>query len=186
MLVPLDYSLWNSIKGGSDTVTRFACNCQIIVPIRSPQTVVVARFLALHAVLFHRLTQAVTMSKKSADIDLDTIKHIRDRNNKHWPFYKSLGDTSNRLLKMSRTRSLQHGEDNNGNIRDSGYLRHQAVRFTEANKDTQYDIDHSIMGAVSTTTATPPGRGSRKDIKNPGHAHEAYKKQCVECVVAHQ
>ena len=119
MLVPLDYSLWNSSTGGSDTVTRFACNCQIIVPIRSPQTVVVARFLALHAVLFHRLTQAVTMSKKSADIDVDTIKHIRDRNNKRWPFYKSLSNTSKRLLKMSSTRSLQHGEDNNGNIRAS-------------------------------------------------------------------
>ena len=36
MLVPLDCSLWNSSKGGSDTVTRFAWNCKIIVPIRTP------------------------------------------------------------------------------------------------------------------------------------------------------
>ena len=88
MLVPLDYSLWNSSKGGPDTVTRFVCNCQIIVPIRSPQIVVVASFFALHAVLFHQLTQAVTMLNKPADIDMDTIKHVHDRNNKRWPFYK--------------------------------------------------------------------------------------------------
>ena len=145
-------------------MTRFACNCQIIVPIRSPQTVVLARFLALYAVLFHGLTQAVTMSEIPADIDVDTIRHIRDRNNRLWPFYKLLGDASNCLLKMSSTRSLQHREDNNSNIRDTVYLWRQAVQFTEANKDTQYDIDHSIMSA-------PLSRGARKDIKNPGRAH---------------
>ena len=85
MLVPLDCSLWNSSKGGSDTVTRFAWNCMIIVPIRTPQTVVVARFLALYSVLFHRLIQNVTMTKEP-DVETDTIKHICDRNNKRWAF----------------------------------------------------------------------------------------------------
>eukprot|EP00956_Cyclotella_meneghiniana_P031813 scaffold85070_cov113-Cyclotella_meneghiniana.AAC.1 len=82
MVVPLDCSLWNSSKGGSDTVTRFAWNCKIIVPIRTPQTVVVARFFALYSVLYHRLIQAVTMTTKP-DAETDTIKHIRDRNNKN-------------------------------------------------------------------------------------------------------
>ena len=181
MLVPLDYSLWNSSKGGSDTVTRLACNCKIIVPIKSPQSVVVARFLSLYAVLFHRLNQAVK-SKKPIDIDEDTIKHIRNRLNRNWNFSDSLGEISRRLLAIFTTSSRQQGEDPRGNNM-AEFQKFRAVRFTKDNKEKRFDVDESILNSVSTTNATPIGRGARKDPKNPGRGHEAYMKRCDECKV---
>ena len=53
MLLPYEYALWNSSKGGSDTVTRFTWNCLSVLPIKMPQTVIVARFLLIFAVLMH-------------------------------------------------------------------------------------------------------------------------------------
>ena len=181
MLVPLDCSLWNSSKGGSDTVTRLACNCKIIVPIKSPQSVVVARFLSLYAVLFHRLNQAVT-SMKPIDIEEDTIKHIRNRMNKNWNFSRSLGEISRRLLAIFTKSSRQQGEDLSGN-NIAEFQKSRAVRFNETNKDKRFDIDESILNVVSTTNATPIGRGAKKNIKNPGRELEAYLKRCDECKV---
>lgn len=181
MLVPLDCSLWNSSKGGSDTVTRFAWNCKIIVPIRTPQTIVVARFLALYSVLFHRLIQVVTMSKKP-DVETDTIKHIRDRNNKHWPFHKSLSELSDRLLGMSQ-RALNGTAAQNSNNGVTEYTRESAVRFSRSNQNVRYEIDHSIMGPVDVTGATPISRGASKNPRRPGPEFESYKRRCIECVV---
>lgn len=55
-LIPLEHSTWNSSKGGSGTVTRYTYNCQSIVTVRTPQTVVVTRFLLLFAVVMHRVS----------------------------------------------------------------------------------------------------------------------------------
>ena len=81
MILPIEHSGWNNCKGGSDTVTRFAWNCLSVLPIKMPQTVIVARFFVLYAVLFHRVRQAITMTKK-IDIYTDIIQSVRERNNK--------------------------------------------------------------------------------------------------------
>lgn len=176
MLVPLDCSS----KGGSDTVTRFAWNCMIIVPIRTPQTVVVARFLALYSVLFHRLIQNVTMTKEP-DVETDTIKHICDRNNKRWAFHKTLNALSEqRLLEKSKSRLVNGAEQN----RDTEeYTQRPAARFTQHNQHVRYEVDHSIMGSVDVTGATPICRGATKNPWNQGIEFENYKRRCVECVV---
>ena len=64
MLVPFEYSLWNSSKGGSGTMSRLVWNCKANIPILTPQTVVVARLRMIFAVVFHRLSEAVTIAKK--------------------------------------------------------------------------------------------------------------------------
>jgi len=64
MLVPHEHALWNVSKGGSDTVTRFTWNCLTVLPIKTPQTVMIARYLMIYAVLAHRLIQAVTGTKR--------------------------------------------------------------------------------------------------------------------------
>lgn len=63
MVVPIEHSLWNSCKGGSDTTTRLAWNCQVVLPLSTPQTAVVARILMVYAVVFHQTRQIVTMKK---------------------------------------------------------------------------------------------------------------------------
>ena len=101
-LLPLEHSLWNSCKGGSDTITRFMANCKPSLPIRTPQTVIVSRYLMLRAVLFHRLLQSTTMRKK-VDVYSDTIKNVRDRNNQRYSFEKSLEVLAEGLLRRSKT-----------------------------------------------------------------------------------
>ena len=89
MLLPLDYAQWNSSKGGSDTVTRFCWNCLNVLPIRTPQTVVVARLFMLYAVLLHRTRHVVTGNKK-INMDTDTIQSTREQNNQRIAFHQTL------------------------------------------------------------------------------------------------
>lgn len=176
MLVPLDYSQWNSSKGGSDTVTRFTYNCQCIVPIKSPQSVVVARFIMLYAVLFHRMAQSVTGTKKP-DLVEDTVTRVRNRNNRRLPFYSSLNYLANRL----RERSNAAPEEEQGDSARVTFLQQPAPRFTKARQQTRHDIDHRVLGAAGTTGATPVGRGATKNSKKRGLIHEAYDKRRQKC-----
>lgn len=59
--------------GASDAATRLMMLSKAILPIKAPQCVVVARFLQLYAVVFHRARQAVT-GRKEVDVLTDTIK----------------------------------------------------------------------------------------------------------------
>jgi hypothetical protein len=68
--IPFEHSLWNGSKGGSDTTTRFTYNCQVVLPIRTPQTTVSARLMMLYFVLYHRGCQSVTGRKEP---DAETI-----------------------------------------------------------------------------------------------------------------
>jgi hypothetical protein len=125
MLIPLEHSVWNDSKGGSDTVTRFTYNSQIIVPVKSPQNAVCARFFSLFLVPFHRGSQVVTCTKQP-NIDEDTIKSIRDRNNKRLPFHKSLNYVSQRLLENSRNAP---SSEEDSNLENAEFAQRPAPRF---------------------------------------------------------
>ena len=84
-------------------------------------------------------------------------------------------------MSTATTSSQQQGEEQHGNQIE--HAKSRAVRFTEDNKHKRFDVDHSIIGAVPTTHATPIDRGAKKNIKNPGREYEAYKNRCDGCKV---
>lgn len=179
MLIPLDHSLWNSSKGGSDTVTRFTYNCQTIVPIKAPQAVVVARFEMLFSVLFHRTSQAVTGTKQP-DIERDTIRTIRERNNKRLPFHKSLNYATMRLLENSKSKPSSQPNSSDGESTIE-HIQRAAPRFNQANKKARFDIDHSVLGGTGITGATPLGRGTTKNPRKRSLENLAFRSRCKSC-----
>eukprot|EP00985_Skeletonema_marinoi_P024116 scaffold16550_cov148-Skeletonema_marinoi.AAC.1 len=145
------HTLWNVSKGGPDTVTKFTWNCLPVLPIRTPQTVVVARYLMLYAVLYHRLIQAVTGTKK-LNTDTDTIQNVRDRANKRLAFHNSLGILSRFHLSKASDPSAE-----NSHMGQTDFTKTPAPQFNRTDKDTQFEVDHSILG--NSTGSTPIGKG---------------------------
>ena len=89
-LIPYEYALWNVSKGGSDTVTRLIWNCLSVLPIKTPQTVIVGRYLMIYGVLHHRLVQQAGSGRKSIAAT-NTLQQLRERANKYLVFHDSLG-----------------------------------------------------------------------------------------------
>jgi len=161
MVLPLVHSMWNSSKGGSDTATRLAWKCLAVVPIKTPQTVMIARLLMLYAVVLHRSNQAITGTKKP-DVLTDTIQTIRERNNKCLPFYKTLTFLTQQLKRNAKKAKAAREINANveeilGNGDDGNFLKKAAVRFTSVNASKRYEVDRSILGGLTEAGATPFG-----------------------------
>ena len=183
MLLPFEHSTWNSSKGGSDTVTRFAWNCLSVLPVKMPQTAIMARFFLIYAVLFHRTRQVVTMRKK-IDINTDTIQSVRERNNKRYAFHETLGYISKDLLRM-RTRGNTSTSDDATNATDSNtapqFKQKDAARYRPENASKRYKTDHAILGRLDDTGVTPIGRGKAKSSLERCANYDEYKDRADNC-----
>ena len=149
LLIPLEHSQWNASMHGSDTGSKLCSNNKAILPIKSPQCKVVSRLLQLYAVLLHRTRHAVT-GKKKVDPLTDTIKTVRDRNNKRISFTNSLNFVSSRLSAKTKTPTTIAAAAKKGK-------KMNAPRKTRNNKKSRHATDHTIVG--ERTGLTPIGRG---------------------------
>ena len=109
------------------------------------------RYLMLYAVLYHRLIQAVTGTKK-LNTDTDTIQNVRDRANKRLAFHNSLGILSRFHLSKASDPSAE-----NSHVGQTDFTKTPAPQFNRTDKDTQFEVDHSILG--NSTGSTPIGKG---------------------------
>ena len=102
---PLSIAMWDSLKGGGDTITKLIDNVQERVGIRSDNTTATARLLMYFAVAFHRGNQ---WCHAKEDLTFyPTIAHARNANNKRSAMYDSLLTLSTMLLAQSRSAALQ-------------------------------------------------------------------------------
>eukprot|EP00978_Attheya_sp_CCMP212_P011482 scaffold28323_cov49-Attheya_sp.AAC.2 len=65
-ILPLFFSTWNSLKGGSDTITKLLWYANCPVPFKSPQASAISRMFLLGAVVTHRIFQ-ITSGKKDIE-----------------------------------------------------------------------------------------------------------------------
>ncbi|CAB9497204.1 unknown protein [Seminavis robusta] len=87
-VIPLVFSFWNAIKGGSDATTNLLWHCNYSVPSKENQSIAVARMLSLSAVHVHRLLQ---LSTAKEDLSFyPSLKRYRDSASERRPFKKSL------------------------------------------------------------------------------------------------
>ncbi|CAB9504105.1 hypothetical protein SEMRO_186_G080530.1 [Seminavis robusta] len=87
-IIPLIFSEWNSIKGGSDATTQLLWHCHYNVPSNENQAVVCARMLSLAAVHIHRLHQLSTANRNLSVYA--SLKRYRDTATERCLFKKSL------------------------------------------------------------------------------------------------
>jgi hypothetical protein len=75
-IVSFTISKWNSIKGGSDTITKFMWLNMYDPPSNTPQSHAIARMLMLGKVVIHRLNHFFT-AKENLDLGYPSLKHYR-------------------------------------------------------------------------------------------------------------
>ena len=95
-IIPLVYSMWNGLKGGSDATTQLIWKCNYNVLSDENQSNAVARMLSLAGVHIHRLEQL-----RSANRDLSvypTLKRYRDSASQRRSFKTSLNMIIDNIL----------------------------------------------------------------------------------------
>ena len=58
--IPFIFSVWNTVKGGGDTITKLDDICQKRIGIRTEVTVATAQIMLNIGVVFHRCLQMIT------------------------------------------------------------------------------------------------------------------------------
>jgi hypothetical protein len=87
-IIPYALSMWNSFKGGSDTLTKLLWNADYDPPTKEIQGHVVARMLLLATTVLHRLNHIAT-----AKPDLkfyNSLRHYRNAANQRYSFHRFL------------------------------------------------------------------------------------------------
>jgi hypothetical protein len=113
-ILPLVFSHWNSLKGGSDATTNLLWHCKYSVPVKANQAIVIARMLSLSAVIVHRLLQ---LSSAKEDLDFySCLKRYRDSATERYSFKKTLFllvDRTTKKFIQSATPEAARGAPNN-------------------------------------------------------------------------
>ena len=78
-IIPLLFSAWNSLKGGSDATTNLFWRCKCVLPTKSSQTSAVARLLMLSSVWVHRLHQLASKNPTSESSSLRAYRSLASR-----------------------------------------------------------------------------------------------------------
>ena len=176
MLLPLEHSIWNSSKGGSDTVSKHAWSCLAVLSIKMPQCSVVARFFLNYAVIFHRVRQVIHMRKR-VNIATDTIQTVRNRNNKRFSFHQSINKIHQLLLRSNK----KEENSSTGNEAAGTALQQPAKRYNGNNANKRVRVDHTILERAGKTGATPGGRGHVKSSLENNDSYDAYHERLLSC-----
>ena len=68
-IVPINVACWNTLKGGSDTITKLIEMCQEKIEIQMETNIATACLLLYFAVVFHRLKQLTSGAKEIGNYD---------------------------------------------------------------------------------------------------------------------
>jgi hypothetical protein len=183
-IVPMVISLWNSLKGGGDSITKLLDGCKEKIGMRTECIMASARLILYFAVMFHRLHQWC-----NAKNDLNfyySAEHARDANNKRSTFAKSLALLCGMLLTQARREQLsEHGED---------ALDKLTVHYNEilANPQRDNELDTDAPGRRKTrsrSNSTPgpveldaPGGKTGITPKHRNKTNPLFIERCRTCI----
>ena len=77
--IPLIFSVWNSLKGGSDATTNLFWRCKVVLPTKSSQASAVSRMLLLCSVWVHRLHQIASKNPNSESTSLRAYRNLASK-----------------------------------------------------------------------------------------------------------
>jgi hypothetical protein len=99
-ILPYNHSVWNNLKGASDTATKLMWNCQIkFASSGRSQLVASAKFLQLYSILLHREYQVAT-AKTNLNF-YASLHHFRNTRNQNYPFHKTVDTLSVWFIKQA-------------------------------------------------------------------------------------
>jgi hypothetical protein len=181
-ILPYNHSVWNNLKGASDTATKLMWNCQIkFASSGRSQVVATAKFLQLFSILFHREYQVAT-----AKTDLNfyaSLHHFRNTKNRNHPFHKTLDCLSVWLIKnadddVAAVVAATAPPPSTTLIIDiSGPLVHTPPRVARSNPRSSFQEIRNY----TTFTGGTPGKGRARDPTNKTSAWEEDQDRLKHC-----
>ncbi|OEU17716.1 hypothetical protein FRACYDRAFT_238144 [Fragilariopsis cylindrus CCMP1102] len=184
-ILPYNHSVWNNLKGASDTATKLMWNCQIkFASSGRSQVVAFAKFLQLYSILLHREYQIAT-----AKPDLNfyaSLHHFRNTRNKNYPFHKTVDRLSVWFIKNADDAVAAAAAavpptppttaltiDTTGS---NGPLLQTPTQVQRRNRSSFQEIRN-----YTTVTGGTPGKGRAKDPKNKTAEWEADQDRLKNC-----
>jgi hypothetical protein len=166
-ILPYNHSLWNNLKGASDTATKLMWNCQIkFASSGRSQLVASAKFFQLYSILLHREYHVAT-SKPDLNF-YASLHHFRNTKNRSIPFHKTLDTLSVWLIKnaddavaVAAAAAPPHPNTTILTI-NTGPLVHTPTRVARSNPQNSFQKIRNY----TTITGGTPCTGRAKNPKN--------------------
>ena len=95
-VLPIQASVWNIAKGGSDTITHLIWNAKYNVPHKCAQSSAIAHFLMFPPILYHKHLQILTAKE---DLSFyPSLNHMRNAANKRSGSMKTTHDRMSKII----------------------------------------------------------------------------------------
>jgi hypothetical protein len=175
-ILPYNHSVWNNLKGASDTATKLMWNCQIkFASSGRSQVVATAKFFQLYSILLHREYQVAT-AKPNLNF-YASLHHFRNTRNRNYPFHKTLDTLSVWFIKnaddavavvVAATAPPPTTTLVIDTTESSGPLVQTPPRVARSNPRSSFQEIRNY----TTMTGGTPGKGRAKDPTNKTAAYE--------------
>jgi hypothetical protein len=178
-ILPYNHSVWNNLKGASDTATKLMWNCQIkFASSGRSQLVASAKFFQLYSILLHREYQVAT-SKPDLNF-YASLHHFRNTRNKNYPFHKTLDTLSVWFIKNADDAAAAAAAPTTTTLTidiEDGPLVRTPPRVARSNPRSSF---HEIRNYTTFTGGTP-GKGRARDPTNKTSAWEEDQDRLKHC-----
>jgi hypothetical protein len=185
-LLPYTNSLWNRVKGPSDTTTKLASHCPVIFPVNGAEQALTGRLLQIIVINFHR---ALQMPGASSELErYRSLRAYRAAATVRQPFHQTNMYLSRWLKKQAAacadTLSADNSDGGSAQRRQGFFAQcYSSIRRATGTRSQRKSID--VMMIPPLRTGGTPVRG-RRDLVNKTEAEkrkEAIRQQCTGILI---
>jgi hypothetical protein len=180
-ILPYNHSVWNNLKGASDTATKLMWNCQIkFASGGRSQLVASSKFFQLYSILLHREYQVATAK---ADLNFyASLHHFRNTKNRNHPFHKTVDSLSVWLIKQADAAVAELAAAAAASTIttltiNTNHLVHTPPRVARSNPRSSFQEVRNY----TTITGGTPGKGRAKNPTNKTSAWEEDQHRLRNC-----
>ena len=196
-IIPFTVSQWNTIKGGSDTITKLLWLNMYDPPCKSPSSHAIARMFLLGNVLVHRLHHFFT-SKSDLAKAYPSLKHFRNAASHRSTFHETLLQIVHGIKQRTISRTIRDMSPSLSAPTTEGILTRRKDTRTMAvawgtlsagvtpqrrvkkfyNKNPTNISEEIVHSRMKACTGVPV---YRVDLKTKGNRGIGSRGRCAEC-----
>lgn len=180
-VIPYQHAFWNTVKGGSDTITKLIDFAEEKLGVRTPSTCSTARLMLLMAVAYQRVLQIMTAS---GDLEIyGTLRHFRKAASNRFTVFNTLDKIVDQFAEFSDGQSLVELRQNlkvlfQDQDQEADGLSSPQIR--RSRRQVLVDVQSKDKRLPQVAHSMTPGRGKKKMV--PEEKELAHQLRCQECI----
>jgi hypothetical protein len=180
-IIPYPHSFWNTVKGGSDTITKLIDTVEEQLGVRTPSSCTSARLMLLFVVAYQRALQVMT-SKEDLEA-YGTLYHFRHAASRRFPVFKVLDLIGDMFQEQSGKQAILALKGNEDVIfQDESSLNPTTPVMRRSRRQGAVDIQSKENWIPQVAHAITPGKGNKKGNAKPTTKSIAHSLRCEECI----